>query len=503
MMEKLVIGRKHRLTVQDCMKVLEGREVKIDEGSIDAIKAADDFINSKITRCETIYGTNTQFGDQVRFTDPYLYTDNSEAYSASVQKRQESLIKSHYAGMGNPVHRDVVKIAMLIRAHTMAQGYSGVTQGCIEKIIEWIHADACPEVFKYGSIGASGDLIPLATIAAAVIGEPVTVNYKGKVVKATDVPIEPYKLKNREGLAFINGTGFMTALATVTFSKLERLFDTMLDVIGTTLEVLQVNAQHYDPLLNQVKNHPGSIKVGEHMLPFLEKSDEDGNGIICSLQNFYSLRSVSQGFGPFYENMQRCKVLLEREINAVDDNPLCDTERGRVIHGANFMGYYITEVCDSLKKDIAQASTWLHALQANMYHPRKSNGLPTNIMEKTNTFSGFRPLQLLACSITVENRKLAQNHQAFMLPTEGDNQDVNSLGTHSAFDLKTSVDNLENLCCILYLSACQAWDYREQQYMSERSKTMYNHLRAEIPKREEDKLFKPDLDLVKILIKKL
>ena len=174
-----------------------------------------------------------------------------------------------------------------------------------------------------------------------------------------------------------------------------------------------------------------------------------------------------------------------------------------VLHGANFMGYYITEVCDSLKKDIAQASTWIHALQSNMYHPRKSNGLPTNIMEKTNTYSGFRPLQLLACSITVENRKLAQNHQAFMLPTEGDNQDVNSLGTHSAFDFKTSVDNLENLCCILYLSAAQAWDYREQQYMSEQSRRYYSAIRAEIPKREEDKLFKPDLDIVKALIKKV
>jgi histidine ammonia-lyase len=164
-------------------------------------------------------------------------------------------------------------------------------------------------------------------------------------------------------------------------------------------------------------------------------------------------------------------------MNSVNDNPIIDTVENKVHHNANFMGYYITDASDKLKIDIAQASTWIHALLANLVHPRKNHHLPANLVQNPGRQNGFRPLQLLAASLAVQNRKLAQAHQAFMLPTEGDNQDVNSLGTHAAFDLRDAVNNLERLTAILFLASVQALEFRGIEKAGLQSRQIYDVIR--------------------------
>jgi len=160
------------------------------------------------------------------------------------------------------------------------------------------------------------------------------------------------------------------------------------------------------------------------------------------------------------------------------------------------MGYYITSACDSLKTDISQASTWIHAILANMVHPRKNFGLPANLIKEPAIYSGFRPIQILAAAIAVENRKMAQSHQSFSLPTEGDNQDVNSLGTHAAFDLRTSVENLEKLTAILLLASVQALELRGIANAGERSQRIHRIVRMVSPAVVRDRSLEKDINSV-------
>jgi len=495
--KKIKIGTGHMLSVKNCIQAFNETELVLSNMAKKKIQKSAQFLEKKIQSREVIYGINTQFGDQMSHADHLLNSQNEEAYFGSLKARQYHLVKSHYAGLGPEVDPKAVRLTMLLRAHSIAQGYSGVTLPLVEKLLHWFHDDITPVVYQYGSIGASGDLIPLATIAAALIGEPVKIRVKGIEKLASELTEPAHELCVREGLALINGTSFMTAIATIAFSHLERLVRQMIDIIGMTLEVLYVNSDHYEPLLQQLKGHPGSIMVCEWLKPFFNMPDQKKPYM---LQNYYSLRSVCQGFGPLVDNLEHARVMIEHEINAVTDNPIVDPKNKRILHGANFMGHYITSAADLLKMDIAQASTWVHAILAVLYHPRKNADLPTNLLEDPATFNGFRPLQLLAASIAVENRKLAQSHQAFMLPTEGDNQDVNSLGTHAALDLQKVTENLERLVAILYLSAAQAWEYRDQNTMSAVSRKLYKKLRKVVPARKEDGLFTPELEKVIALL---
>jgi len=259
--------------------------------------------------------------------------------------------------------------------------------------------------------------------------------------------------------------------------------------------------------VHHLKRQSGEIKVNEFLLDFWQ-----GSQLITDLdelrdaqkttdnhrpvQDYYSLRAVSQGFGPLQENLERAIIWIENEMNSVNDNPIIDAAEQKIHHSANFMGYYITDACDMLKMDIAQASTWLHALLANLIHPRKNHGLPANLVENPGTQNGFRPIQLLAAALAVQNRKLAQNHQAYTLPTEGDNQDVNSLGTHSALDLQEAVANLERLTAILLLAATQALEQRGIEKSSKQSQAVYKIIREYSPKVSDCRPMSDEMNMI-------
>jgi phenylalanine ammonia-lyase len=184
---------------------------------------------------------------------------------------------------------------------------------------------------------------------------------------------------------------------------------------------------------------------------------------------------------------------VEDEMNSVNDNPIVVPEHQQVYHTANFMGYYVASACDMLRADIAQAATWIHALVANLVHPRKNRGLPVNLIEDPTNYSGFRPIQILAASLTVQSRKLAQSHSSFVLPTEGDNQDVNSLGTHAAFDLRSSVQHLQELTGILLMASAQALELRGLDKAGEKSRSIVEEYRRTVPYLREDRLVHGDL----------
>ena len=287
----------------------------------------------------------------------------------------------------------------------------------------------------------------------------------------------------------------MTAIAALAVYDLKRLFKQLLCAIAMSLESMLVISSAYHPLVHQLKQQTGEITVNQFLLDFWKDSQlltdlkvfrkMDATLPVTQtdrpLQDYYSVRAVSQGFGPFLENLERATGWIESEMNSVNDNPIISAADKEIYQGANFMGYYVTDACDILKMNIAQASTWLHALLANMLHPRKNCGLPVNLVQEPHKNNGFRGLQLLTAALTIQNRKLAQSQQAFMLPTEGDNQDVNSLGTHAAFDLQEAVANLERITAILLLAATQALELRGVEKASSKGQSIYSIIRKYSP----------------------
>lgn len=505
--KQIIIGFNQKLTLLDVkLLAVNHLPVHISNDSLVPMWQSYEFLKSCIDQRMPIYGINTSFGDQVNYLDPYIKDPNPAKYYSSINDRQENLIKSHSCALGEIIRPEIIKIAMMLRGHCLAQGHSGASKKAVDALVNFLNAGITPIVRYYGSIGASGDLIPLASIAAAIIGEKVDVIYRGGIMKSPKAlelaGLTPLVPELRDGLAMINGTSFMTAIASLAFYNLNRLYYQMLYAIAMALESMMVISSGYHPLVHSLKGQTGENLVNNLLLNFWKGSqlltdldelriaklaEQKGEIPIKPVQDYYSLRAVSQGFGPFRENLARAIDWIENEMNSINDNPIIDPIEKKIHHSANFMGYYVTDACDIIKMDIAQASTWLHALLANLVHPRKNHHLPANLVDDPGRQNGFRPIQILAAALAVENRKLAQSHQAFTLPTEGDNQDVNSLGTHAALDLQESVANLERLTAILFLATVQALEYRGIDKVSKEGQRIYYLIREHCPKMGDDR----------------
>jgi histidine ammonia-lyase len=502
----IVVGGARNVDLKALASVArDGASVSLDPDGKAGMSKCHAFFSAKVESRVPIYGLNTQFGDQVVLLDEHLDDYETERYQNSLQNRQNSLIRSHNCGLGEMAPIEIVRGAMLLRARCLSRGYSGVRPEVVEAYFAFLNRGVTPECYRYGSIGASGDLVPLATIAAAVVGEDVHVRYDGQSLPARTVMkhlgLSPLQIQGREGLALINGTSFMSSIAGLALHDLSGVFSSMISVIGMALEALLVIEAGYLPVVHELKGHRGEIEVaarirdvwaGSQLIRSLEEARSEGTTEI-GVQDYYSLRSVAQGFGVFQEDLARATEWVESEMNSVNDNPIVVPDDAQVYHTANFMGYYVSSACDMLRADIAQAATWIHALVANLVHPRKSRGLPVNLIEDPTNFSGFRPIQILAASLAVQCRKLAQTHASFVLPTEGDNQDVNSLGTHAAFDLRASVQHLQELTGILLMAASQALEIRGIAKAGTKSREIVAEYRQAVPLLREDRLVHEDL----------
>lgn len=521
-MKTIKIGNNKKITLEVCKQIArEGAGIELDKSALPLMEKSNEILFKFQNGRVPVYGLSTQFGDQANLLDSQIESEENEAYWSSLRDRQFKLVVSHDCGLGPETDNDIVRVAMTLRAHCLGKGYSGVRPAVVQSLIGFVNNDIVPRIRRYGSIGASGDLIPLSAVAAALIGAEVDVLHKGERKKAGEAikesGLEDLRLVGREGLALINGTSFMSAIAGLTFYDLNRLYKQMLSAIAMSLESLLVIDSAYNPLVHELKGHQGEIEVNNFLNEFWK-----GSKLVCGLgatrkkallswgkqrkekrrnldeeakrvQDYYSIRSVAQGFGTFHENLAKTTQWVETEINSVNDNPITDHKSNEIHHNSNFMGYYITDACDTMKNEISTASTWIHAVLANLVHPRKNYGLPANLVNAPDIENAFRPLQLLAAALAVENRKLAQNHQSFMIPTEGDNQDVNSLGTHAAFDLKESVANLERLTAILMMASAQALELRGIEKASLRSQEIHTKIRKFSSFVREDRLYAEDI----------
>ena len=442
-----------------------------------------DFSKDKI-----IYGINTGFGPMAQ------YRISDEELNAL----QYNIIRSHSTGAGEPFEPLYVRAALLARFATFLNGKSGIHPDVMQQLQTFINKGIYPVIPQHGSVGASGDLVQMAHMALALIGEG-EVFYEGRRRATSEVltllNIKPLRLHLRDGLALVNGTAMMTGVGIVNLHHAKRLlsFATLASVL-----INEVAASYDDfmaPELNMLKNHTGQKYIAQMMR-------EIAFGGTCMLkretemyhkhkekifdhkvQPYYSLRCVPQILGPIYDTLQYTEKTLVDEFNSVDDNPIVDIDTQNVYHGGNFHGDYISFEMDKLKIAIAKLTVLMERQLNYLCHDRINGILPPfcNLGQLGFNY-GMQALQFTATSTTAESQTLANSMYVHSIPNNNDNQDVVSMGTNSAILAKRVIDNAYQVFSIYFIGLAQAVDcLKVKDKLSETSRRIYDEIRAMVP----------------------
>jgi histidine ammonia-lyase len=318
------------------------------------------------------------------------------------------------------------------------------------------------------------------------------------------VNLKPEPLSMKEGLSIVNGTSFMTAAAGLTLHRLCKLLPLSLAACASCVEAMLGMDSPYMPFVHEGKRHAGQIKVAAFVSQCFEGSQmirklsdlrlqwremllSSGRADQENVQDCYSLRGIAHGFGPFADDLQRSVQWVENEMNSLNDNPVIDAETDYIFSSANFLGDYIAVACDHLRADVAKAGTWMHAIFGNLVTARKSRGLPSCLVTDPEVGTGFKIVQLLVGSLVMQNRTLCLPVSAVMLPTEGDNQDMVSLGTHSVFNLIDVTNNFQTIIATTMLAAAQALELRGIEKAGAVSRKLWEFVREKSAFLEADR----------------
>src|ERR1700687_1006221 len=376
---------------------------------------------------------------------------------------QRNLVRSHATTLGTPHPTRFVRAAMALRGHVFALGYSGVAPATVDVLVAMLNAGIHPIVREIGGVGASGDLLELAQIALAVIGEG-TVDVDCRIRPAAEAlraaQIEPIVPRYREGLALMNGTSFHTGAAAVLIARARRVAAAAQIAAAMALEALRGNLEAYDPALQAARPHVGQRVVAARIERLV-----DGSSLVrrdrssASTQDAYTLRCVPQVVGPVVEALAAVQAVVEIEINAVIDNPLFLADEGRVIHGGNFHGQPVAMALDQLKTAMVELGVMSERRVARLLDATLNGGLPPFLIrDGAGLRSGLMGLQYCASAMAADNAVLATPTSVQSVPTNANNQDIVSMGMVAARHARQVIDNVERIVAIELLCATPALD---------------------------------------------
>ncbi len=448
------------LTIEDVVSVARGKAslvLSTDSVFCERIEKSQSFLKTLLANKQEIYGVTTGYGDS-------CFTVVEEVL---VDELPVNLVRYHGCGLGDFFSVEETRAIQVSRLASLTQGCSGVGLELLQFIVDQVNNGICPRIPKEGSVGASGDLTPLSYLAATVMGES-EVTYEGQVLRTSmlyeKLKIAPLKLKPKEGLAIMNGTAVMTALACLAYKRAEYLVQLASKITAmNTLSILG-NPQHFDSFLFEMKPHPGQMQVAKWIQS--EFSDEFLNVKAERLQDRYSLRCAPHVIGVLQDGLNYFRTLIETELNSSNDNPLIDTERGIVVHGGNFYGGHIAFAMDSLKVLIANVADLLDRQLALIVDPKFSNGLPaglSGVAKNKSIHHGFKAVQIGVSAWTAEALKLSLPASIFSRSTESHNQDKVSMGTIAARDCIRSLELTEQVTAAILFAAAQALELRVRQ----------------------------------------
>ncbi len=472
--------------------------VTFGKKSREAVEKSHAFLLNELKSGKTHYGVNTGFG----------LLSNVKIAPQDLVQLQLNIIRSHSAGLGEPIAPELARAMVFLRAADLSQGFSGVSAALIERLILILNSGAVPCIPEQGSVGASGDLAPLAHLALLLIGEGFAYNDGKKITGAelnSKLGVKILPIGPKEGLALINGTQFMSAHAALNLIHSEHLLD-LADVVGAmTVEALRGTDAAFEPEIHEVKPHPGQALVAERIRGFL-KSDGAKSGIAQShkdcgkVQDPYSLRCMPQVHGASREAIAFVRQTIEREINSVTDNPLVFADREKIISGGNFHGQYLAMAMDLLAIAMAEMASISEQRVAKLVNPALSD-LPAFLAKNGGLNSGLMIVHYAAASIVSENKTLCHPAVVDSIPTSADKEDHVSMGAWGARKAMRVVNNVRRVLAIEILAATQGIEFLRPLKSSRKLEKFHATVRAKVPAIEQDRIFANDLETLEKMIR--
>lgn len=486
---------KDLLTAGKAIAIASGKlKAVLNKEAIEKVKASHEHVQKIVASNKSVYGINTGFGVLAN-------TKISEEDTATLQHK---LLESHSVGVGDPIPPEIAKLMLITKVHALAQGYSGVEQTTLERIIWHIENNIIPVVPEKGSVGASGDLAPLAHLFLPLIGLG-EVFYQDKRYRAQDAlskfSLSPIQLGPKEGLALINGTQFILSFAVKAVQRLHNCLEAA-DIIGAmSLEALTGTKAPFDHRLHDLRPFNGNKLVAQRLRLLLKDSDIMQSHVDCGrVQDPYSLRCMPQVHGATRNAWLHLKELTETELNSVTDNPIILGEDD-TISGGNFHGQSLALPLDYACFAAAELG---NISDRRCYLLLEGKwGLPMLLMKNVGLNSGFMIPQYTTAALVTENKTLCYPASADSIPTSLGQEDHVSMGSISGRKLNKVLDNLEYILAIELLTACQAIEFRRPLKSSAILEFAHDYVRKFVSFAEEDRIFAEDINKIKSIISDL
>jgi len=494
----ILLGRP--LTLSDLEQIARhGRPVALcpeARGRIDASRRAIDAITAAGDAAPAVYGVNTGFGALAE----------TRIHDHDVTALQKNLVRSHSCGVGPALGEAEVRAMMALRAQVVALGYSGVRAVVVDMLIAMLNAKVCPRIPSQGSVGASGDLAPLAHLSLALIGEGEA-TFGGELLPAAEAlrraGLSPIELAAKEGLALINGTQYMTALGALSLMDALRL-STAADIAGAmSLEALKGSRRPFDDRLMQVRPHPGQRATAANLRALLTESEISVSHVDChKVQDPYSLRCMPQVHGATRDALAWAAEVLTREINSVTDNPTVFTGDGpaELISGGNFHGQPLALALDLAAIAIAELANISERRVEQLVNPTLSSGLSPFLAPQSGLHSGFMIAQVASASLVSENKVLCHPASVDSIPSSAGREDHVSMGSISARKLTQVVANVRASLAIEIITAAQGIEQRRPLSPSTGVAAAHEAVRRRVPPLTEDRPLYRDFETVGELI---
>jgi len=473
--------------LSDWRDIYDGASFVVSPSAKDDVDRAAAVIEKIVGAEDTVYGVNTGFGKLA----------HHRIAEADLATLQENLIVSHAIGIGDPLQEPVVRLIVALKVGSLARGNSGIRWSVIEALQAMIECGVMPVIPGQGSVGASGDLAPLAHMAAALIGVG-NVRYKDRLCPATEALAEaglsPVRLAPKEGLALINGTQVSCALALAGLFKIGHVFNAALIAGALTVDATLGSDAPFDPRIHALRGQPGQRDVAASLQMLLADSNIRQSHAQCDrVQDPYSLRCQPQVMGACLDLLRSAARTLEIEANAVTDNPLVFVETGEVISGGNFHAEPVAFAADMMAMAVAEIGSISERRTAMLIDVTLSSGLPAFLTTAPGLNSGFMIAHVTAAALTSENKQRAHPASIDSLPTSANQEDHVSMATHAARRLLDMADNLAGIIAIELLCAAQGVDFRQPLKTGPRLGRAHDVVRKMVAHLGEDRFMAPDL----------
>ncbi len=485
-MNKVVITHQG-LTLEDVINVAENfYELELSEEVKKSIQTSRAFVDKYVEDERVVYGITTGFG---KFSDVFIHKDDT----AMLQK---NLIISHACGVGEPLPEKIVRAMMMLRVNALCKGFSGVQLATVEQLVDMINNKVHPVVPEKGSLGASGDLAPLSHIVLTMIGLGEAY-FDGERMSSADalakVGLEPILLLSKEGLALINGTQAMTAVACFAVRDAMMLAKQSEINLALSMEALEGISDAFDPRIHLARGQKGQISTASNLLRIIEGSEYITRPGEKRVQDAYALRCSAQVIGASKDAIEFVKQKVEIEINAATDNQLIFGEDA-VISGGNFHGQPIALPMDFLGIAISELANISERRLERLVNPALSNGLPAFLAPDGGLNSGFMIVQYSAAALVSENKVLAHPASVDSIPSSANQEDHVSMGTIAARKAYSIATNAKNVLAMELMGACQGIDLREKRQLGKGSSVAYEVVRKQIPFVGKDRVMYTDIN---------